>query len=192
MKKWTRRGFIEAGLAGSILAGGTLSALSKGADAGPEQIRRTGAKLRPSELKLLGVVIDEIIPYNDGMPSATEAGGVEYLERLSAKLPAAGVELRGALSAISKQSRSQFGKSFAALASAGRVQILTHIEKSMPKTFTSLRDYTYEAYYIQPRVWKLLDYTFYPTNGAGPKMKPFDEAVLANVRRKPKHYREVD
>ena len=137
-------------------------------------------------------MIDEIIPHSDGMPSATEAGGVEYLERLSAKLPAAGVELRGALSAINKQSRNQFSKSFAALSNPERVQILTHIEKSMPKTFTALRDYTYEAYYIQPRVWKLLDYTFYPTNGAGPRMKPFDEVVLANVRRKPKHYREVD
>lgn len=194
MKKWTRRRFMEASLTGSILAGGgAISAFSKMAgNPQPGAAQKPVRKLRPAELNVLKAAMDEMIPKNGAMPAASEAGGVEYLARLSGELPGLGDDLRRGLAALNHESRSRFGKSFAALSSEERVEILKHLEKSSPKTFTTLRDYTYEAYYIQPQVWKLLDYTLYPTNGAGPKMKPFDEAVLANVRRKPKYYREVD
>jgi hypothetical protein len=65
-------------------------------------------------------------------------------------------------------------------------------KRTAPKCFSTLRDSVYEAYYIQPQVWKLIDYEFYPTDQPGPRMKPFDEAVLAQVRKLPKLYREVE
>ena len=55
----------------------------------------------------------------------------------------------------------------------------------------ALRDLVYEAYYTQPRVWKLIGYEFNPTNEAGPHLKPFDESVLAQVKKMPRRYREV-
>jgi hypothetical protein len=57
--------------------------------------------------------------------------------------------------------------------------------------FKVLRDFTYEAYYLQPKVWKLIGYEFHPTNERGPSMKPFDESALGEVRKRPRYYREV-
>lgn len=75
---------------------------------------------------------------------------------------------------------------------AERIEALKEFERlDTQKLFSSLRDYVYEAYYTQPRVWKLIGYEFYATNKSGPPMKAFDESPLAQVRKKPKLYKEV-
>ena len=71
------------------------------------------------------------------------------------------------------------------------MQSLRALERDKPDTFAVLRDYVYEAYYTRPAVWKLIGYEFYPTNQAGPRVKPFDESALTQVRKKPRYYREV-
>lgn len=192
MKKWTRRKFMEAGLAGSVIAGsGMMNRLPKREAMAAKADRSTAGELTAEEWKALSSVMDEIIPADDGMPAASEVGGVEYLQRLCQSLPGLNDDLKQSLTEVDGISHSHFGKSFLALTKSERIQTLVEMEKMKPKLFATLRDYTYEAYYTQPRVWKLMDYTFYPTNESGPKMKPFDESVLAEVRRKPRFYREV-
>jgi hypothetical protein len=72
------------------------------------------------------------------------------------------------------------------------VDALKRLERRPPaELFATLRDFTYEAYYTRPKVWKLIGYEFYPTNQSGPRMEPFDEAVLAQVRKMPRLYREA-
>ena len=63
--------------------------------------------------------------------------------------------------------------------------------KENPAQFAVLRDFVYEAYYTQPQVWKLIDYQFHATDHEGPRMKPFDEAVIAKVRTKPVYFRKA-
>ncbi len=194
MKKWTRRKFMEAGLAGSVIAGsGVMNRLPKlGAMEANAAGGASGSELTTEEWKTLSSMMDEIIPHSDGMPAASEVGGVEYLQTLCRSLPGLRDDLKRSLAEVDELSRAHFGKSFRSLTKTEQIETLVKLEKAKPKLFATLRDYTYEAYYIQPRVWKLIDYTFYPTNEGGPKMKPFDESVLAEVRRKPKFYREVE
>jgi hypothetical protein len=71
------------------------------------------------------------------------------------------------------------------------VEALKQFEIENPAQFAILRDFVYEAYYTQPQIWKLIDYQFHATDQKGPHMKPFDEAVIAKVRNKPKFYREA-
>ena len=192
--RWTRRRFLEVGLTGSIAAGsGALGCLGQASATVPAPgAKSAAAELEPQERALLRAAVEEIIPAGDGMPSASEVGAVEYLDRLASEAPDIKKALRESLTALQGVSRRVFKKGFTALAHSDRVTVLTKLEKqSAPEPFKELRDLTYEAYYTNPRVWKLVGYEPHPTNGPGPHMKPFDEASLAKVRQMPKFYREA-
>ncbi|MGA8596248.1 MAG: hypothetical protein WB676_16155, partial [Bryobacteraceae bacterium] len=72
---WTRRKFLNSSLAAPALI--SVSDLSR---ANPAS---AGEALTSEEQATLKAAIDEIIPAGDGMPSASEAGGVAYLVALA-------------------------------------------------------------------------------------------------------------
>jgi len=72
-----------------------------------------------------------------------------------------------------------------------RESALEELERDAPPQFSLLRDTAYESYYTQPAIWKLIGYVPYPTDHQGPHLKPFDETLLADVRNRPKLYREA-
>jgi len=193
-KRWSRRKFLRAGMAGSVVTGGStwvgLSSVTKVIGAQKEE-PSTG-ELSPEELKALGAAMDEIIPASDDMPAATEVGGLEYLENLIREMPELQQNVRRALASLENESRSRYKKEFPLLSSPERARVLDEMERhAAPGLFKVLRDCTYEAYYLQPKVWKLIGYEFHPTNERGPSMKPFDESALGEVRKRPRYYREV-
>jgi Gluconate 2-dehydrogenase subunit 3 len=184
--KFTRRKFLGATLAGSLAAGAAAAGKgshpsSKAASAAPEGDQRES----------LRTTMDEIIPARDGMPAASDAGGLEYLERVGLSEPQISADLRLALDSLLRLSQNRFHTDFTTLSSPQRVEILSALETGSPEVFAKLRDHVYESYYTQPKVWKLIGYEFYPTSESGPHMKPFDDSVLARVRKMPKLYREV-
>ena len=191
-KKWTRRTFLGASVASAIVRGGGGT---KGLAAGPggsrAQERSPAPVFDSRQRELLRAAIDEVIPAGEGMPSASEAGGVEYLERGARSEAEIREPLRNSLARLDALARTRFNQPFTQLARADRVAALQALEMEAPGLFEPLRDCVYESYYTQPAVWKLIGYEFYPTNGAGPRMKPFDEAALAQVRKRPKFYREA-
>ncbi len=193
-KNWTRRKFLETSLKGSIMAGGAITAgvVARGEIRAGEAPEEHSDVFDPRELKLLRAAMDEIIPAGDEMPAASEVGGVEYLTRLARENPKIKQELQKSLRTLAALTRKQFGKDFTSLAHPERVEALKKFEAQRPRqNFIKLRDHVYEAYYTQPRVWKRLGYPFYPTNGPGPHMKPFDPSALDEVRKMGKLYREV-
>jgi Gluconate 2-dehydrogenase subunit 3 len=191
-RRWTRRRFLETGLKGSILVGSATTGTFPATKAAAEpQTRPPVSGLGQAQRELLRAAMDQIIPAGDGMPAASEVGGVDYLDRLSRHDSDIRADLERSLTAVQQLCRQQQGNDFTAISQEARLETLKRLEKQQPDTFASLRDYVYESYYTQPQVWKLIGYEFYPTNAAGPKMKPFDESVLAKVRKMPKLYREV-
>ena len=193
MTIWSRRKFLEAGVLGSIAvsSGATTSIPSaQNSKAGQAQDSAT-APLQDNETNLLKAVMDELIPAGHGMPAASETGGVDYLEKLSVRDANIGKEIQQSLIAIENLSRMRFQTSFILLSQEKRVVLLTAFEKQNADNFKTLRDSVYEAYYENPQVWKLIDYTCYETNGGGPTPEPFHEEILSEVRKKPKGYREV-
>ncbi len=165
-----------------------VARVRKAAAAQKEEPSASG--LDPHTRHLLQAAMDEIIPAGDGMPAASEVGGINYLDRLMSRSPDIKKVLEESLAALYDVSRKQFGKDFVDLPRPDRVEALKKLEQQpTPEPFRTLRNYVYEAYYTQPKVWKLIGYEFYPTNRAGPRMKPFDESVLAEVRKKAKLYR---
>ncbi len=193
MKIWSRRKFLEAGVISSIaITSASAASLSSPQEGKARQKETsTAAASHANERNLLTVVMDEIIPVGDGMPAASEAGGVDYLEKLAIRDPKAAKEIRQSLTAIESLSRNRFQTSFLSLPREKRIAVLVGLEKEDAANFNTLRDHIYEAYYEQPQVWKLIDYTCYETNGGGPTPEPFHEEILSEVRKKPKGYREA-
>jgi hypothetical protein len=155
-------------------------------------VPRAASALSSNERATLIAVMDEIIPAGDGMPSASQAGCPEYLDRLTADQEQVRTELRDALRRLNALAESSQRREFAQLPSEQRVRVVAELESrtSVPG-FGTLRDLVYEAYYTRPGVWKLIGFELYPPARPGPLPPPFDDAVLVRVRQLPKLYREV-
>lgn len=185
-QKVTRRRFLETALAGPAVIGVVAEVKE-----GQAITRPVSAAPDPRRRESLRAAMDEIIPARDGMPAASDVGGLEYLERASLQESQIRADLEQALDALARLSASRFRAAFGSVSSPQRLEILTTLERQSPQVFAKLRDHVYESYYTQPKIWKLIGYDFYPTNESGPPMKPFDDSVLARVRKMPKLYREV-
>lgn len=193
-RDWTRRKFLERAFKGSFVASGAVTAdiIAPAKAHADDPVGRTRGVYDQQQRKMLRVTMDEIIPAADGMPSVSEVGGLEHLTRIAGQSSQIKREIEKSISALAALSRKQFGREFASLEPAERVEALKKFEAQRPKQdFVRLRDYIYEAYYTQPKVWKLLGYSFYATNAPGPRMKPFDPSSLDRVRKMPKLYREA-
>jgi hypothetical protein len=192
MSRWSRRKFLETGVFGAISVTGTRATRFFSAqERGTESQKTAESTFGQRHRNLLRVSIDELIPAGDGMPAASEVGGVEYLDHLAGENEQVARELRASLNALEEISELHFKASFLSLSPELRVEALIAFEQKDPNSFRDLRDYVYEAYYLQPRVRQLIGYEPHPTNARGPTIKAFDESVLAEVRKKPRYYREV-
>jgi hypothetical protein len=190
-KKWTRRKFLQTSL-GSSLAVGAGAALGGTTTMRAEEMKqKTAGELSAAQRATLRAAMDEIIPAVEDMPAASAVGGVEYVARVAREDKAIRQAIGQSLAGIEALSKKLKAKPFTALSRPQRVETLQAYEQQSPKEFVTLRDFTYEAYYTEPRVWKLIGYELHPTNEAGPRVKPFDESVLAQVKKMPKRYREV-
>jgi hypothetical protein len=174
--KPTRRGFLAA----SAVTPALITAIQPAATALAQNTRNT-----------LQTVMDLMIPASDGMPSATEAGGLTYLERLMQQDKDAAADITKALTVADAFSERAFQKPFGDLEKSHQIAVLTEMENSALGVFDALRAYVYESYYEQPAIWNLIGYELYPTDHAGPQLAPFDDSLIANVRKMPKLYRDV-
>ena len=188
-RRLSRRKFLQTGLAAALTIGSGAMVGSSVVAVAPKTTSSDRADSDKHDF--LRAVIDEIIPAGNGMPAASEAGVLAYLEHLADQNPDFGKTLDQSLGSLEELSQSQLHKNFLWLATPQRVLVLQNMEKLRPDSFSFLRDYTYEGYYTQPKIWSLMGYKFKPTNGAAPHMKPFDVYALSQVRKKPKYYREV-
>jgi len=214
-KEIARRKFLRQSGAGSLVALTASSQFSSfSASQIWEEIEKAGGAVQPSSTvpeglsdahrKLLRAAADEIIPAVDGALAATEAGAGDYIETLLGKVPDLQKQAQAALTRLEAITKARHKQPFDQLSSAQRVKLLQAFEKESARAgaaeslygagnnlFALLRDLVYEGYYTSPKAWPQLGYEFHPTSRRGPAMQPFDESILAQVRKRPKSYREV-
>lgn len=185
--KWTRRKFIETSMLAQLaISSGVLSQLYSCA---PDE--KSTKVLSSATQKILKAAMDEIIPADDSMPSASEVGGLNYLIKLLEQFPDQAKKLSLGLNNLNDSCAKSFGKDFAGVTSNKRISMLQESEKNDPAFFNQLRDYTYESYYLSPQVWKLIGYEPHPTLSSGPLMEPFDEKLLDRVRMLPAIFKDI-
>jgi len=175
-KNPTRRIFLGAGAATPVL----ISAILPAAQALAQGVQGT-----------LRTLMDLMIPASDGMPSASEAGGLRYLESLMEHDKDAAADIGKGLTVADAFSARSFEKTFSQLQKNDQIAVLKDMENRAPAVFDALRAYIYESYYTQPAIWKRIGYELYPTDHVGPHLKPFDDSLLEKVRNMPKLYRDA-
>ncbi len=184
-RNWTRRGFLRAAAAGTFAATGAaraVAAMSSGTR--PASSPPFTADLRAT----LSAAMDEIIPASDGMPAASDARVLRYLEQISASDGGVRRDVRRAAAALERRCRP---RRFASLSAARRVEVMDALEKEEPAVFGSLRDHVYEGYYTNPEIWSRIGFEFYGPERAGPGMPAFDESAVVRVRAGPPLYRKL-
>ena len=189
MRKLTRREFLE--MVGRQSAGASLAAsfLLASCRSNGEQPSAIGLD-RQSTQKFIDL-LDEIIPASDGMPAASQAGTLSYLELLATNDPQLTPTITASLADIDALASDRFNQSFAELSGDRRQQVVAFFADTSPNLFGTMRTYAYEGYYLQPRVWELLGYEPYPTSAPGPSMEAFDPTMLDRVRSMGRRYREI-
>ena len=176
---WNRREFlIQTGLVVMLPTGLAAQGIQTDTSKG-------GTDLGPGQLQILAAAIDEIIPKGDGMPSAAEAGGLEYLRYLSWQYPTIQEEIAAFLDALQKTASASFGKGFASLQHGQRVQLLANLEKDRAPGFAGFVGYVYEAYYTRPQVQGAISCA--KVSASADEL----EVLLAPVRNMKRLYRAV-
>lgn len=147
--------------------------------------------LEPNAQAALQTIMDLIIPASDGMPSASQAGGLTYLEGVMQRETVVATDITKSLAVAQAFSNRSFQKPFGELSQHDQIAVLQQMEADANGVFDLLRAYVYESYYTQPAIWKLIGYELYPTDHMGPHLKPFDESLIADVRKFSKLYRDA-
>ena len=186
---WSRRKFTKAVISAQVLlASGTLTLPLACAEA-----KKTEGvfPLDNSQQETLKFAMDEIIPANNKMPSASEIGGVSYVFKILEELPDLSPLFISLTDKIEDQSLQLSGSAFSKLNSERRIAVLTTIEQTEPGLFKVLKDFTYESYYTNDAVHGLIGYEPHPTGTTGPEMEPFDEKLLGRVKNTPTMYTKI-
>jgi hypothetical protein len=181
-RKWTRRRLFRA--AAGTLAASTGAAVASAAERkpGPSSLFRRGTR------ETLRAAMDDLIPASDGMPAASDAGVMSYLETLCRREPSARRDLTRAADALAKTIRP---RRFASLEATERARALAALENGDPGIFAAFRDLVYEGYYTNPDVWRRIGFVFYGPERFGPGVGEFDDTALARVRTRLSFYRRA-
>jgi len=128
--------------------------------------------------EFLSAVVDTLLPSDRGvppLPTGTAAGVAVKLEYLVADRDRA---LRDAvLHAIASDARSE--AAFVRADAAGRIASVRRVEAEMPLVALLLRDYYEEEIVLLAMGWRAE-----PPQPQGHLLPPFDEALLAPVKRR--------
>jgi hypothetical protein len=187
--KWSRRRFTKAIIsAQALMASGTL--MLPIACVESKNIENDFS-LDNSQQETLKNAMDELIPANEKMPSASKIGSVNYVLNILKELPELSPLFIGIIDKIEAQSLQKSNSSFSKLNKEKRINVLTSIEQTEPELFKVLKDFTYESYYTSKEVYELISYEPHPTGTSGPKMEPFDDKLLDRVKNSPPLYTKI-
>ncbi|MCX2718128.1 gluconate 2-dehydrogenase subunit 3 family protein [Lentiprolixibacter aurantiacus] len=188
-KNLSRREFSKAVISAQLLlASGflTVHLACKG-----NKDSKAGAIFNPSQKETLSLATDEIIPANKNMPSASEVGSLQYVTSIIEEMPELAPLFNSLIDEIESQSANTYKAAFASLNREQRIEVLKNLEQSSPELFNILKDFTYESYYTNEKVYSLIKYEPHPTGTSGPDMEPFDEKLLERVKNIPPMYTKI-
>jgi hypothetical protein len=177
--------------------------------------RLAGRVFTPSQLALLAAVQDRLIPPEDDLPGAGEAGAARRVDRYLVDRPVWRPDLLAALQAIEvaaatarptqlvEQIAEQVTEdrptghgaggedAFLGLAEEARDGVLRAVEAAQPRLFAHLVRLTYAAYYTDADVQRALGAGAVPPLPRGHTLPAFDESRLEPVRRRGKLWRDA-
>lgn len=162
----------------------------------PVGVERGFCILDPDRASALKAWTSALIPAGShGRPAAGEVGAAEYIDATAFAAPAIRGLLLEGIDAVERIVQERYGRSLAECDEEQRTACLQDFERAdTTGAFAMVHDFTYEAYYANPRALTALqEATGWQFEGAiaGSEMEPFDGALLGRMRAVKPHYREV-
>ena len=144
-----------------------------------------------AQRELATQVLDSLVPGRDDLPGAGAIGVAGYLDSAGgASLPLRR-SLSDVLAAITAACHADYARTFADLDGDQRTAVLQQVEADHSRDFTELLRRTYAGYYSDPAVLSALGIDARPPQPRGYTLAPFDPAVLENVRKRDRLYRDA-
>ena len=162
--------------------------------------RQNGEILAAHQVALLAAIQNRLIPPQDEMPGAGDAGCAQTVDGFLKERPALRRPILAALNAVEaaagERAHAAAGDeayphvAFLSLSDSDRDAALRAVEAAQPELFRALLHQTYSAYYTNPAVLLILGWR--PPQPEGyPTPPPFDEALLENVKQRGKLWRDA-
>ena len=147
--------------------------------------------LSDSQRALLSAVLDQIVPANGDLPGAGSLGVAAHVDGMAGLAAGSRRLLTEGLKTIEVAgSRTDRGR-FADLPDSDQTSVLERVESDRPEFFQFLVQQTYAGYYTNGRVLRAKGLSESPPQPVGHEMPPFDESLLAGVRKRGKAYRDA-
>jgi hypothetical protein len=156
---------------------------------------RTFVVLDPARAATLKAWTSALIPAAGRRPDAGSVGAAEYIDATVHKVPSLRPALLHAIDEVEKRARSVNGRAFTECSAEERESVLRQFQAAADaEAFSMISDFTYEAYYGNPKVLAAIE-AENGWRGTGPMkggpMPPFDASRLARVRKLKPRYRVV-
>ena len=144
-----------------------------------------------SQETLLRDVINRIVPAEGEFPGAGDLGVVEYLDKVVGESPALTALFLPGLAHIEIAASRAHGKGFGGLSTDEKDLVLRQVEQERPDFFSALVQQTYNGYYTNPAIYRLVGPESHDPKSSANLMKPFDPRLLDDVRKLGRMYRET-
>ena len=140
---------------------------------------------------LLKDVINRIVPAEGEFPGAGDMGVVEYLDRVAGESTALTALFLPGLAHIEIAASRAGGKGFGGLSVEERDRVLRQVEQEHPDFFSALVQQTYNGYYTNPTIYRLVGPEAHDPQSKTGQVRPFDPQLLDGVRKLGRVYRET-
>ena len=156
----------------------------------PRQLSMNGTRIFTSkQCGLMTLVLNCLIPPDNNL---TEAEGPRIISQIDNEISKSQnlkpIFLNG-LSEIEVSSNETYQTEFRSLTQDCRIELLRTLELNHPRFFSLLLEYTYKAYYSNPRAVELLGYGAKSPQPTGYTLPPFKFDMLNKVKKRRKIYR---
>jgi hypothetical protein len=143
-----------------------------------------------SQLELLRHVVDCLIPSSGKMPAAPETGAAEHIESVAGTSARLRRRLLDGLRDI-EITAARMGGELSSLSETERVEALQNVEASSPEFFLELVRHTYNSYYTNPEVLKLLGMEGRPPQPQGYTVERGNLGLIEKVKARGTAYRRL-
>jgi hypothetical protein len=140
---------------------------------------------------LLAGVLDRIVPPEGRLPGAGALGVADYIDGVVGKSAELKRLFAQGLAQVEIASRAMHSSVFATLSAEQKDAVLHHVEASEPRFFEALVRQTYNGYYTNARVLKLLGLEARPPQPRGYHVEMGDFSLIESVKKRGRAYRAV-
>jgi len=145
----------------------------------------------PDQRSLLSAVLNRIIPAKDELPGAGNLGVGAYIEETVSAATSQTRLFNDGLAQIAVAAGQSSAKSFEGLPEAAKDELLRSVETAHPAFFDQLVLQTYNGYYTNPEVFKIIGYEVPKLAPPGSQPELLDTSLLDQQRQREPFWKKV-